>query len=352
VKQKIKLLAFFVVPVLTSCKVDPEIFTPLPTNDLVEIVPQGWPKPVYTFTGNPISENTFILGRFLFYEPLLSKDNTISCASCHQNHVAFAQADHKVSHGINNAEGPRNSPTIFNMTWAPYFMHDAGIANIEQQPIAPIQNPIEMGENIVTVIEKLKASQKFRGLFKNAYGSEEIDSQKMFKAMAQFMALMYSYNSKYDHYKRNEKGGEMTDTELRGYSLFVAKCSSCHTEPLFTDYKLRNNGLKLPADMAKIDSGRAHITKLQQDLYRFKTPSLRNIAVSGPYMHNGSLSTLDECLEHYNSGIKNLINLDPQLNSNGMQLTAQEKQDIIAFLNTLTDYQFISDKRFANPNFN
>ncbi len=342
------LAGLFFLSLLASCKVDPKIVAPLPSNDLEEVIPEGFPKPVYTFTGNPVKENTFILGRELFYDPILSKDNSTSCASCHQSFAAFANDGHRVSHGINGIEGTRNSPALFNLTWAPYFMHDAAIPNIELQPIAPIQNPIEMGENIVTVLEKLRASQKYRGLFKNAYGSDEINSQKMFKSMAQFMALMYSYNSKYDHYKRKEAGGEMSEAELRGYQLFLANCNSCHTEPLFTDHKLRNNGLKLAA---RADSGRAHITRQPEDLYRFKTPSLRNIAVTGPYMHDGRYQTLDDCLNHYGNGIVNLVNLDPLL-KNGIKLSAQEKSDIIAFLGTLTDYRFLNDKRFANPNFN
>lgn len=348
-----KLFIFFtgVVLFFSSCKVDPEIKLPLPilpANDLREIIPQGFPKPVYTFSNNTISQSSFILGRFLFYETLLSVDNSISCGSCHQQAVAFAHADHDFSHGVNDGLGIRNSPALFNLTWATSFMHDAAIPNIELQPIAPLQNKIEMGESIVNVIAKLKATAKYRQLFTDAYGSDEINSQKMFRSMAQFMGLLYSYNSKYDHYKRQEEGGKMTSAELNGYSLFVSKCASCHREPLFTDFVVRSNGLKVNPLIG--DSGRAHITGLAGDAFKFKTPSLRNIAITGPYMHDGSLKTLEQCLDHYTNGITNLTNLDPLLQNNGLQMTAQEKSDIIAFLHTLTDFQFINDKRFSDPN--
>jgi len=349
--NKLFIIYTGVILSLVSCKVDPKIKLPvpaLPSNNVVEVIPEGFPKPVYTFSNNPISQNSFILGRSLFYETLLSVDNSISCGSCHQQVVAFAHADHQFSHGVNNQETMRNSPSMFNLTWAPAFMHDAAIPNIELQPIAPIHNKVEMGENIVNVIAKLKASAKYKELFINAYGSDEINAQKMFKSMAQFMALLYSYNSKYDHYKRQEAGGKMTEAELKGYSLFVAKCSSCHKEPLFTDFVVRSNGLKI--DPLINDSGRSHITGLPEDVFKFKTPSLRNIALTGPYMHDGSLKTLQQCLDHYTSGITNLTNLDPLLQNNGLQMTAEQKTDIIAFLYTLTDYQFINDKRFADPN--
>lgn len=334
---------------LSACKVDPRIYTPLPADNIVEVVPEGWPQPAYTFSVNTLSEDKFVLGRALFYEPMLSKDNTISCASCHQNFVAFANADHKLSHGINELIGTRNSPALFNLNWYPYYMHDGGVNHIESQPIAPITNTVEMGAQIIDVVAKLQASEKYKGLFTKAYGSDSVTTQGMFRAMAQFMGLMYSYNSKYDYFKRGENLVQFNDAETRGYSLFVSKCSSCHTEPLFTDFKFRNNGLKVDAFLN--DSGRAHITGLPQDRYKFKTPTLRNIALTGPYMHDGRLSTLEQCLDHYTNGITNLTNLDPLLQNNGLQLSAADKKDIIAFLNTLTDYKFITDKRFADPNF-
>jgi cytochrome c peroxidase len=345
--NKFFLIVFSLI--IWSCKVDPKINLAPPTDNLVEVIPQGWPQPYYTFSVNTISEDKFILGRALFYESMLSKDNTISCGSCHEQFVAFAHSDHDVSHGINGLLGIRNSPALFNLNWHSTFMHDGGINHIEVMPLAPITNPIEMGEDINSVIQKLLASEKYRNLFKNAYGTEEINTQKMFRAMAQFMGLMYSYNSKYDYFKRGEGYVEFTDAEKRGYNLFLAKCNSCHKEPLFSDFQFRNNGLSVNVNYR--DSGRQHITREPQDLYKFKTPSLRNIARTGPYMHDGRFSTLKQCLDHYTNGITNMTNIDPLLQSGSIQLSAQDKDDIIAFLNTLTDYKFLGDKRFKYPNF-
>lgn len=342
------LVFLFVITLLAACKEDPKITPPLPADHVEEIIPEGWPLPKYTFIANPVSPEKFVLGRALFYETLLSKDKSISCASCHQNFAAFANADHKTSHGINNQFGKRNAPAIFNVEWHPYFMHDAGINGIEVQPLGPIANPIEMGEDINNVLSKLQASEKYRSLFSKAYGTSEVTTQKMMWALAQFMGMMYSYNSKYDQYKHGVKGVTLTAQELNGYNLFIAKCNVCHKEPLFSDFQLRSNGLAV--DPAVNDSGHAHITGLAQDRYKFKTPSLRNIAKTAPYMHDGRYATLQDCLDHYTNGITNTYNLDPLLQS-GISLTAQEKSDIIAFLNTLTDNDFLNDKRFADPNF-
>lgn len=332
-----------------ACKVDPKIVEPLPVNSLAVTVPEGWPQPVYTFSNNTPTSAGFSLGRALFYEPMLSKDNSISCGSCHQNFAAFANDDHALSHGVADHLGVRNSPGLFNLAWHPYFMHDGGVNHIEVQPLAPITNPIEMAEDINDVMAKLQSSDKYKAMFKAAYGSEEVTTQRMFRAMAQFMGLMYSYNSKYDYYKRRENNVQLSDQELRGYSLFLAKCNNCHREPLFTDFQFRNNGLAVNKTLK--DSGRAHITGLSSDLYKYKTPSLRNVLLTFPYMHDGSLKTLEDCLNHYTNSIVNTINLDPQL-ANGIAMTTEEKQDIIAFLKTLTDYKFIADPQFADPNEN
>ncbi len=342
-------LGFALLISFAGCRVDPELKPALPVGEVKEIIPQGWPQPAYRFEGNAPDAKKFELGRALFYETRLSKDNTISCGSCHQQYVAFAHADHDLSHGFNDAVGVRNSPALFNLTWHSSFMHDGGVNHIEVQPIAPITNPVEMGEELSAVISKLNADPGYKQLFADAYGSEEVSSDKMLKAMAQFMGMLYSYNSKYDKYKRGEPGGDLRESELRGYSLFVAKCGSCHKEPLFSDFEFRNNGLKV--DPVLNDSGRAVITLDPKDLYKFKTPSLRNVAVTAPYMHDGRYRTLEECLEHYTSGIRNYTNLDPLLQEYGIPLESGQRRDIIAFLHTLTDFDFIKDKRFADPNF-
>lgn len=346
-KKKVIISVISIAAFLVGCKVDPQIIPELPSDSMVEIIPAGWPQPLYTFTNNPITQDRFILGRSLFYETMLSKDNSVSCGSCHQNFAAFANAGHELSHGVNGLNGNRNAPGIFNMNWHPYYMHDGGVRNLELQPMGPITNPVEMAEDINNIISKLQASVKYRKLFNSAYGSEEVTSQRMLKSLAQFMGLMYSYNSKFDQYKRGENNVQLTESELKGYALFKANCNTCHTEPLFSDFKFRSNGLSV--DPALNDSGRAHIEALPENRYKFKTPSLRNIEKTGPYMHDGRFETLEQCLNYYTMAKQNTVNLDPLL-QNPMQLSDQDKKDLKAFLETLTDHKFLEDLRFADPN--
>ncbi len=337
-----KIFAFIAISFFACCSVDPQ----LPDNSKI---PDYVPAPVYDFRENPWTEAGFQLGRALFYENMLSLDNSISCASCHQQFAAFANADHKMSHGVNDLQGPRNSPALYNLAWHPYFMHDGGINHIEVQPLGPITNPIEMKESIQGVLNKLIASARYKTLFQNAFGSDKIDSQRMLKALAQFMGKMNSFDSKYDQVRQHKKGVEYTASELRGYQIFQQKCNSCHAEPLFSDFVLRSNGLSIDPNLQ--DSGRAHVTKMQEDLYKFKTPSLRNLSVSGPYMHDGRFETLEECLNHYANGNFQTVNLDTRLPQSGIPLTDSEKDDIIDFLSTLTDYTYLKNKTFSDPKF-
>ncbi|MBS1634682.1 MAG: cytochrome-c peroxidase [Bacteroidetes bacterium] len=332
----------FLSALVLSCSVDPEITPTVNLDNIQPVIPDGWPTPVYNFENNPLTPAGFDLGHALFYEPMLSVDNTVSCSSCHQQFAAFAQADHDFSHGINGLLGKRNAPALQNLNWNPYFMHDGGINNIEVQPTAPITNPVEMGETISNVVFKLSNSSKYRTLFKNAFGDETVNSQRMLKALAQFMGALYSYNSKYDQVRAGK--ASFTAAEQQGYTLFQQKCASCHVEPLFSDYQFRNNGLAVNTFIN--DSGRAHITQLPADLWKFKTPSLRNIEKSKPYMHDGRFTTLDQCLDHYVSGIVSSATLDPQLAS-GIALSSQDKTNIIAFLKTLTDTKFLTDVRYS-----
>jgi cytochrome c peroxidase len=328
--------------VIASCRPDPNL-NPTVEETFGFNIPQGWPKPFYNFENNTLSRSGFDLGRKLFYDTRLSKDNTISCGSCHQQFGGFAQVDHPVSHGINDLLGNRNSPALFNINWHTSFFWDGGVNHIESQPINPIKNPVEMNESIENIIVKLNNDATYRGMFKNAFGDETINSQRIFKAMAQFMGMLVSSTSKFDKYKRNEAGGSMTAQELSGYAIYQSKCGSCHAEPLFTDNALRNNGLSVTSIN---DSGRAHITKDAADLYKFKTPSLRNLKYSYPYMHDGRFKTLDNVLDHYATGIMPSPTLDSKL-TGGIQLTTQERADLLAFLNTLNDEEFVKNPLFS-----
>jgi cytochrome c peroxidase len=323
-------IVFFLV---IGCKKDPSLSGATDDDTIEFLVPANWPEPVYKFQNNTLSKAGFELGRKLFYETKLSRDNTVSCGSCHQPFAAFAHIDHTVSHGVDNLLGTRNSPPIFNLNWHTSFFWDGGVNHIEMQPINPIQNPVEMDETIENVVNKLKADAGYRAMFASAFGDETVTSQRIFKAMAQFMGMMVSANSKFDRYMRGEAGGDMTSAELSGLQVFRSKCASCHKEPLFSDFTMRNNGL--PTTSVN-DSGRAH-----------KVPSLRNLRYTYPYMHDGRFATLEQVLDYYTTSIHNSGPVDPAIGTTGIILSAQNKADLISFLNTLNDEAFVKDTRFA-----
>lgn len=338
------ILSALSASLFTACKPDPD-FDAVKTEELSFKIPQGWPTPYYQFENNKVSQANFELGRKLFFDTRLSKDNTISCGSCHQAFSAFAQLDHAVSHGVQDKLGTRNSPALFNLNWHTSFFWDGGVNHIESQPINPIQNPVEMDENLGNIITKLNADNTYKQMFTSAWGNDTINSQRISKSLAMFMGMLVSSNSKYDKYKRGETGGNMTAEELSGYEIYKAKCSSCHTEPLFSDFSYKNNGL--PPTTVN-DSGRAHITRVAGDMYKFKVPSLRNLAYTMPFMHDGRFNTLDQVLDYYAGGIHQSPTLEPQL-QNGIQLNSQQRSDLLAFLNTLNDESFVKDSRFQQP---
>lgn len=329
-----------------GCKVDPSFDISPGGADVSFYVPEGWPEPVYRFEDNPLTKDGFGLGRKLFFDPRLSRDNSVSCGTCHQQFAAFANLDHPQSHGIDGKFGIRNAQGLFNLNWHPDMFWDGSVDHILNQPLRPLTDPVEMDEKPENIIEKLNSDAAYRNMFKRAFGSETATVESMFKALAQFMGAMISDNSKYDKHVRGEDGGNLTAAENNGLNLFRTHCASCHKEPLFTDFSFRNNGLA--PNPAFNDKGRAVVTGKDEDNYRFKVPSLRNVGVTRPYMHDGRFETLEQALEHYNNGIHSAPNLDPLL-ADGIPLTENEKQDIISFLHTLTDHTFIKDSRFAEP---
>lgn len=306
--------------------------------------PKNFPEPTYNFTNNPITEEGFKLGRTLFYETALSVNNTISCGSCHIQAHAFTHHGHDVSHGVEDRLGIRNSQAIMNLAWSKSFMWDGGVFNLDLQPLAPITAHEEMDEEIGNVIVKLSKISKYPTMFKAAFGSEEITTARLMKALSQFMLMCISSNSKYDKVMRGEDNQQFTNTEAAGYTLFKQKCASCHSEPLFTDDSFRNNGI---GKTIVNDKGRYEITLNPADEYKFKVPSLRNLKYTTPYMHNGSFITLEAVLEHYNAEVKDSETLDHQLKQNGIlgiPLTTLEKQNLLAFLETLNDESFLKNK--------
>jgi len=312
-------------------------------------IPANFPKPVYDFAKNPITQSGFELGRELFYEGDLSRDGTISCAECHSQTSGFTHHGHDVSHGIDNLRGIRNAPPIQNMAFQKEFFWDGGVFDLDLFSIAPIENPVEMDEKLGNVLEKLRKKEKYATLFQKAYGSKEITTERFLKALSQFMNSLVSANSRYDKYVRKEVGGTLSEEELEGMEIFKQKCASCHSGELFTDQSYRNNGL---AVYNAEDTGRHRITQKDSDKYKFKVPSLRNVEITGPYMHDGRFYTLEAVLRHYNESVLDIPTLDPSLKNGqklGIQTTLDEQKKLIAFLKTLTDSEFLKNKRFTAP---
>lgn len=329
---------------VNSCKKSEANSVKIVGTPLKQEIPAGFPSPVYTFRNNPLTEEGFVLGRKLFYDGKLSKDGNFPCASCHQQYAAFATFDHPLSHGYNNQFSFRNAPAIFNEAWQKEFNLDGGVNNIEVQPLAPITAHNEMSETIENVLYKIKADSSYAPLFKAAFGDNTINSQRILKALAQFTVSLVSANSKYDKVKRGETS--FLFYEQHGYELFRAHCTTCHPEPMFTDYSYRNIGL--PADTSLKDIGRMKITNDPKDSLKFKVPSLRNVAVSSPYMHDGRFWFISQCIRHYRDGVQKSATLDPAL-QNRIQLTERDVADINSFLRTLTDSSFLKNPRYADP---
>ena len=331
--KKLVIILFIVVFIVAFKTINNKLF----------YVPKNFPKPIYNFTNNILSTAKIDLGKALFYDPILSNDNTISCSSCHLSYTAFTHTDHDLSHGINNRIGTRNAPALFNLAWAKNFMWDGAVHQLDVQALAPISNHNEMDETIENVVLKLQQSKKYRKLFYNAFNDSVATGEHTLKAISQFMLTLISANSKYDKVMRKEAGFAFTEQEENGYKLFKTNCSSCHKEPLFTNNEFENNGLE--PDTFLNDGGRIKITKNLADSLKFKVPSLRNIELTYPYMHDGRFKNLQMVLFHYTQSIYQSPTLSPQL-KNKLNLNENDKTNIIAFLKTLTDEEFLQNKNF------
>lgn len=310
--------------------------------------PANFPQPVYDFKQNPVTKAGFELGRYLFYDASFSRNYTISCGFCHIQTAAFTHHGHDISHGIFSRTGMRNAPPIMNLAWSPSFMLDGRVATLDEQPIIPITDHAEMDGNFDTVITRLQADKRYRSMFKKAFGSPGITEENILKALSQFMLMCVSANSKYDKVMRNE-GETFTADEAAGYTIFKNTCNSCHKEPLFTDHSFRSNGFNI---VSTKDKGVFNVTHDSADMYTFKVPSLRNLAYTAPYMHNGQLYQFKSIIPQYRFYVENNPNLDTLLVYNGkrgFQLTNKEAEQLTAFLLTLNDSSFIRNPLLAEP---
>lgn len=300
-------------------------------------LPPAFGKPVYKYKNNPITQAGFQLGRSLFYDPILSRDSTISCASCHQSFQAFSHGDHALAHGIESRIGTRNAPAIQNIIWKKNLMWDGRLVNHEMFPVNPITHPKEMDFSEAGVVKRLNQSLRYRSEFKAVFGKDEIDFYIFCKALQQFTGMLISADSKYDSVKAGFT--TFSEQEFKGYQLYINFCRVCHTEPLMGGDGFANNGLAFDPELQ--DSGRYHTTKEPFDIRVFAIPSLRNVEMTAPYMHDGRFKRLLEVMDHYNLVARE----DRRLKMMG-RLSELDKRDLIAFLKTLTDRKFIYEPKF------
>ncbi|MBT9393861.1 cytochrome-c peroxidase [Hymenobacter sp. NST-14] len=337
--------------------------TYIPTPYVLSL-PANLPRNVAIPADNPLTEEGVALGRKLFYEVRLSGNGTQSCGSCHQQSRAFTDGRARAL-GAEGQTHRRNTMSLANLLWEKTLTWDGAATSLEQQARVPLEDPVEMHQLLATSVQRLQQTDLYPPLFQQAFGSSTITETNVLKALAQFERTLISANSPYDKHIRKE--GSLTPTERAGARLFNdhpgevsgifirgGACHHCHISEngLFSSPDFFNNGL----DLTFADPGRAGVTGQALDRGRFKVPSLRNIAQTAPYMHDGRFATLEEVLDHYNEHVQTASpGLDPNVllsntpNGTRLDLTAQEKTQLLAFLRTLTDSTFLTDKRFSNP---
>ncbi|NNE26896.1 MAG: cytochrome-c peroxidase [Saprospiraceae bacterium] len=324
----------FLISLILACSEEKEFAVSL---NSIEI-PIGFPEMEFP-EDNPYTSEAWTLGKSLFYDPILSLDSTISCATCHIPELAFSDGL-ATSIGINERVGRRNAPSLANVGYHLYFTREGGVPTLEMQVLVPIQEHDEMHFNIVLAAERLQKSSTYIQASLKAYGRTP-DPYVITRALANFERMLISGNSKYDKFLRGEMA--LTAEELHGRDLFNSdelKCASCHGGFNFTDYRFANNGVYATYE----DLGRMRLTNNDSDEALFKTPSLRNVAITQPYMHDGSFNTIEEVIEHYARGGSGHINQSNLIK--GFELTQEDQKALIAFLYTLTDQEFISNELF------
>jgi cytochrome c peroxidase len=349
---RVSLAAFCCVGIV-SCKSSDSTVTPNGnTNGTGLIIPAGFPM-VQTPADNPYSDSKSILGRYLFYEKKLSADNTKACVDCHKQANAFCDFGNPVSIGISvigrgrdsGGFGSRNAPGLTNVAYNAAYFWDGRASSLEQQALLPITNPIELGNTLPVVVQRLSADVKYQDLFKAAFGDSKVDSIRIGMALATFERTLLSGNSAFDAYNRGDPSA-LSASAIRGLALFNSaqtNCSRCHSGFNFEDSSFHSTGL----EKSYSDSGRFLITKQQGQVGSFKTPSLRNVALTSPYEHDGRFSTLEQVMDHYNQGGQHNSDQDSLIKP--LNLSNKQIEDIIAFLNSLTDEQFVANAAFKDP---
>ena len=362
---RIKSISFLAILALLifACQKDEDSSDTGPTASLDEtpyILEYGdLPEPILP-DDNALTEQKVKLGKMLFFEKMLSKDGSQSCAGCHRQPDGFSDTA-RLSIGVEGLPGKRQAMAVFNMAWnTNEFFWDGRAHLLRDQSLKPIQDPLEMNETLENVVAKLSASRMYTDQFIRAFGDKVVTPERMSLAMEQFMLSIVSNKSKYDEYLAGN--ATLTASEERGMNLFNteynpsfpnlsgADCAHCHSGPNFENDKYMNNGLDTDAGIT--DIGREMVTKQPMDKAKFKVPSLRNIELTPPYMHDGRFKTLEEVVDHYDNGLKFSTTIDPALENTrqqGLMLDDQDKSDLVAFLKTLTDYSMGNNPEYADP---
>ena len=335
------ILSIFILFLISSCTKE-DVYEPfIFDNPEIEVnIPINFPELNNSFYTNKPTKYGVELGKKLFFDKKLSANNTISCASCHIQANAFTDNTAQAI-GIYGRAGFRNTPPVQNMAFMQFYNWDGNKQALESQPLVPIITHEEMDSSIIEVIGKLEIEEDYINLFYNAFGDGRITGDRIYKSIAQYEYTLISANSKYDKVKRNQ-GEAFTEKEEKGYQTFQQKCASCHSTELFTDQSFRNIGF--PVNPDNEEAGRARVTFNSDDFMRFRVPSLRNIVYTAPYGSFGQFAGLKEVLDYLDNGVLNADNLDPILKDNGnrIPLTEDEKNNLISFLKTLSDVDFVS----------
>lgn len=341
---------FFLTAIISCRRVDP------PLNETYHLnIPDKFP-PMPIPADNPMTVKGVELGRKLFYDPILSVDNTVSCSGCHQPEKSFSDGL-QFSTGVNMQKGKINTISLVNVGWAKHLFWNGRAMSLEEQALQPIQNPEEMNEKLSHVISKLKADRKYVDLFRLAFGTNTIDEFLIAKAIAQFERTFISSGSLYDRYYVQGEDALQSASQLRGSQIFQSEkgdCFHCHGG-IFTNNSIAkefsNNGLDSVID----GTGYSTVTHNPDDDGKFKVPTLRNLIFSAPYMHDGRFKTLEEVIDFYSDGLKYSRTLDPimqkfnRVEQGGLKLSAQDKKDLIAFLLTMTDSSYVNNPAYSKP---
>lgn len=340
--MKFKFIIAIILPVLFAASCKKEKQDVASAQRPLTQAPEGFPEIPFT-EENPYSEAKWQLGKKLFYDNILAVDYSISCASCHRQENAFSDVVAK-SIGAGGLSGRRNAPTLANVAYHPYYTREGGVPTLEMQILVPLQEHDEFNFNIVELAERMKQIPEYVEMSNEAF-CRAPDAYVVTRALGIFERTLVSGDSPYDKYINGYISSEFTDDAQRGMNLFFSErtqCSSCHSGFNFTNYSFENNGLYTTYE----DEGRKRLTGKEEDNALFKVPTLRNIALTAPYMHDGSVNTLEEVIEHYNKGGYAHPNKSELIKPLG--LTKQEKADLLAFLHSLTDVTFITNKNFKN----